>query len=522
MKKLCIFLGGFLFLISVFFHGNFLDVKAQSDLAHKLAGQILLQVQARGEAWYVYPKNFKRYYLGKPKDAFKIMRELGLGITDDNLKLIPRDSDSISGHSSLAGKLAGQILLQVQSKGEAWYVYPKNLKRYYLGKPKDAFKIMRKLGLGVTNENLTKISSANMPMPGEIKWQYRFDFNNESGNYPIGIIRDTLLILENNKKIKALYSDYGKIAWQKDLPSKAKERLKFKNKRIFYEAKDDYIYSVDALTGRALWKFNIKNSKGGLLLVLTDFVILEIDNNLYCLKANTGQKQWKFNLMSQMNDNTVFAMADNYFYILVNGHELWSLDIKTGNKNWKKEINNSIKELKANDSYVYYIDSNNYLHFLNPINGNQIAKININEKFLNEKFLVQENNLYYVNKNSEFCSFKIDQSQIDWKFKVSLANIKMFLKNRGYIYFFTDDKLYSYSKEKELWHVYLNNFKYKKHYFTNDKIYLIDQDNIMYSIDKKTGNLRWKQDGGINQDIIFNDQAVFLQNIKQEILAFYK
>ena len=55
-----------------------------ADLANRLKGRILLQVESKGEAWYVNPDNLKRYYLGRPDDAFKVMRELGLGITNKN------------------------------------------------------------------------------------------------------------------------------------------------------------------------------------------------------------------------------------------------------------------------------------------------------------------------------------------------------------------------------------------------------------------------------------------------------
>ena len=32
-----------------------------------------------------------------------------------------------------------------------------NQKKYYLGKPADAFSVMRNLGLGITNDNVRKI-----------------------------------------------------------------------------------------------------------------------------------------------------------------------------------------------------------------------------------------------------------------------------------------------------------------------------------------------------------------------------
>jgi hypothetical protein len=54
-----------------------------------------------------------------------------------------------------AASLSGRVLLQVESKGEAWYVSPLNGQRYFLGRAADAAKIIRSLGLGVSNRDLT-------------------------------------------------------------------------------------------------------------------------------------------------------------------------------------------------------------------------------------------------------------------------------------------------------------------------------------------------------------------------------
>jgi hypothetical protein len=188
---------------------------AEESLSQKLSGKILLQVESVGEAWYVNPADLKRYYLGRPKDAFDLMRNLGIGITDENLEKIPvglidnddkdDDSDGLSnsledalgtdpqtadsdddGHNDKTeiennynplstGKLnididfteqnIGKIFLQVEKAGQAWYINPNDQKRYYLRRPIDAFNIMRKLSLGITNENLNKIIIGNYIYP---------------------------------------------------------------------------------------------------------------------------------------------------------------------------------------------------------------------------------------------------------------------------------------------------------------------------------------------------------------------
>jgi len=122
--------------------------KIDKVLTRRLKGRILLQVEEKGEAWYVSPIDENKYYLGRPSDAFDVMRKLGLGVSE-------KDYNSFNGIAP--AKLSGRILLRVQSKGEAYYVNPIDLKMHYLGRPADAFNIMRGKGLGITNDNLRKI-----------------------------------------------------------------------------------------------------------------------------------------------------------------------------------------------------------------------------------------------------------------------------------------------------------------------------------------------------------------------------
>jgi hypothetical protein len=197
----------FLFIVALAssFWAN--QIIALSPLSEALKGRILLQVEDNGEAWYVSPLDQKRYYLGKPEDAFDLMQGLGLGISNDDLAKIavgqadyfgfdtdqdglpdnlekslgtslteadtdqdgyddfaeimsdynPLGEGKININENLSNKLAGRILLQVEENGEAWYLDPTDNKRYYLGSGEDAFNLMREKGLGVNNENLAKI-----------------------------------------------------------------------------------------------------------------------------------------------------------------------------------------------------------------------------------------------------------------------------------------------------------------------------------------------------------------------------
>ncbi|MDD4611363.1 MAG: hypothetical protein PHU73_05450, partial [Patescibacteria group bacterium] len=124
-------------------------------LYQKLKGKIILKVESKGEAYYISPAKQEMYYLGKPDDAFQIIRQLGIGITNLDLNKIQSGDATETASTDLifAKKQAGKIFLQVESRGEAWYVNPADYKRYYMYSPANAFWVMRNLGIGISNNN---------------------------------------------------------------------------------------------------------------------------------------------------------------------------------------------------------------------------------------------------------------------------------------------------------------------------------------------------------------------------------
>ncbi|MFA4834230.1 MAG: hypothetical protein WC619_05315 [Patescibacteria group bacterium] len=134
-------------------------------LASKLKGRILLQVESHGEAWYVRSKDLKRYYMKDGAAAYSIMRFFSLGITDVDLAKIPQVSNttemkaasSACANSSLGNRFRGEILLQVQQHGEAWYVDPVKCRAIYMKDGAVAYEVMRFLGLGIITRDLETI-----------------------------------------------------------------------------------------------------------------------------------------------------------------------------------------------------------------------------------------------------------------------------------------------------------------------------------------------------------------------------
>ena len=153
MKKIVLL---FIGAMSITFFAPLPTFASDNDLTEHLKGRILLQVESYGRAWYVNPTDDTRYYLKDGPTAYEMMRTMGLGITNADLAKIPTNTMGPR-NSQLATRLSGRILLQVEDRGEAWYVNPLDGLRYYMRDGETAYALMKKFALGVSNADLRTI-----------------------------------------------------------------------------------------------------------------------------------------------------------------------------------------------------------------------------------------------------------------------------------------------------------------------------------------------------------------------------
>lgn len=134
-------------------------LEAASPIAQRLSGQILLQVEQRGAAWYIDPVTKTRFSLGGAEQAYALMRTRGLGIRHQEL-------ERYLAMGRFPARLAGRIVLDIESHGEAYYISPKTLTATFLRTAEDAYTLMRRVGLGITDAALAQIPISQLtPSP---------------------------------------------------------------------------------------------------------------------------------------------------------------------------------------------------------------------------------------------------------------------------------------------------------------------------------------------------------------------
>lgn len=133
-----------------------------SGISEELKGQFLIRTANEEEAWYADPTTGKLHYLGRSDDAFVLMQQLGLPISNANLnKLKGEGSHSSQVDTILAQQLAGRIILQVEEGNEAWYVWPNDQQRYFIGRPEDAQRVFDELGVEITEEEFASLQKSD-------------------------------------------------------------------------------------------------------------------------------------------------------------------------------------------------------------------------------------------------------------------------------------------------------------------------------------------------------------------------
>ncbi|MDD3711761.1 MAG: L,D-transpeptidase [Patescibacteria group bacterium] len=266
----------FLFFLTLILSLFIFNVKTllASSLPFELRGHFLIQVDNHGQAWYVDTDNTLRHDISSEFLFFEMMKDVGLGISNSDLqkipiaindKLIEIDSDNdgldddleraigtdpynsdsdgdsyndkieILNHFNPLGKgrlaidknfsssLSGEILLQAESQGQAWYVSPLDNLRYYIGDYNDLIKIVSLSGRGINSLSLELITDSDVIKSGAIKnikidisknqRLYYYLGDTEIGSFPISAGKATTPTPKGNFKIinkhlKA-WSSYG-------------------------------------------------------------------------------------------------------------------------------------------------------------------------------------------------------------------------------------------------------------------------------------------------------------------------
>ena len=125
-------------------------------LTNRLRGRILIQTESHGEAWYVDQVSGAKYYLSDGAAALVALKKRAVKVSQATLKRIPVGTLPLTSvKRPVANTLRGRILV---IGSELWHVNPVDGKRYAISNANAVGRLIRAVGLGVSNNNLRTIS----------------------------------------------------------------------------------------------------------------------------------------------------------------------------------------------------------------------------------------------------------------------------------------------------------------------------------------------------------------------------
>lgn len=144
--------------------------RSTSDINNRFKGHVMLKAEDKGQLYYISPVSKKAYYIVTPKHTMQIMKGTSIGVSTANIEKVPvggycpstrPNCDNPAKHDqTFANHYKGYIFLEVEEKGEAWYVNPKDGKRYYLGTPENAYNILASASTGISNKDFANLEFA--------------------------------------------------------------------------------------------------------------------------------------------------------------------------------------------------------------------------------------------------------------------------------------------------------------------------------------------------------------------------
>ena len=233
---------------------------------------------------------------------------------------------------------------------------------------------------------------------------------------------------------------------------------------------------------RKIGKFKFKKTvkrraKEPDVIISKDFIIF-YDNNGSFFKFDQNSKlKWKTRVYTKKERNHVFntsmVLANEKIFVADNLGKYFSIDLKSGEVIWSKRHRVPFNsQMKAKDNKIYIIDTDNTLLCISTKNGSIIWNLKTQNtliKTLKKLSLVTDANyIYFSNSLGDITKADLKTGDLVWQMPTQNTILKSetnFLKMSDIV-------------------------------LDKDSLYISNNNTSFYSLDKKTGLIKWIQ--GIN------------------------
>lgn len=313
-------------------------------------------------------------------------------------------------------------------------------------------------------------TTPNGPWQSQVLWQTRFSTPVLSG---IVRLKDGLLIGTAKGKIVKLDAKTGQILWQKQLSSEVLTVPLVDGERFYSRTVDGKLYALSTETGEQIWvvehplpNLSLRGLPSATLVNNTLYVGWET-GQLQALSAQSGETLWQTQVVVPKGRTDLERLVDlqaapvlyqGRLYVLAYQGKLVALDPQTGDLYWSKKLSGYQKplihqnwllvqddmdqlhafdlatgtklwqsgrfkyrrltQLKVDDVGRLLVgDGLGYLHWLDPLNGTEIARTQVSVDGSNGESVIQVyptgERVYVLDDAGYLTQYRIVPSELD-------------------------------------------------------------------------------------------------------------
>ncbi len=201
---------------------------------------------------------------------------------------------------------------------------------------------------GTTGGDLVALDVAN----GHERWRQRL--SSAPVSEPV-VDGQALFVRTRDGAIAELQAFTGKFLNRIDAGSGFSGELSLKDHQMFAANEDGFLYAVDTLSGRVIWKHRLDDLVRQRPVLVEGTIALTARQELRCLNARNGSDVWRFSAAESISAGPVHA--EGRYYVGDTAGSVYSVRAEDGRLDWRCGGESPIRSVSVTPTRVFVSDA---------------------------------------------------------------------------------------------------------------------------------------------------------------------
>lgn len=265
---------------------------------------------------------------------------------------------------------------------------------------------------------------------------------------------------------------------------------------------DHNLYAIDAKQGKFIWKYATEDLISSSPCVWKELVFVGSDDRLiYALNRETGRIVWSAPTRGRVISSP--RAAHGYVFVGSDDHCLYNLEARTGRLVWKYQTDSYVRSSPAVSEEFVYFGSDDSNVYAVEIRSNRLKWRFTTRRPVISSPLLHEGLLFFGSVDRTFYAVDAKAGWAVWDHRAmdSIFSSPAISESLGFVYFGSvDHNVYAVDYGRgppPVWTFETDGkVSTSSPVVTQEAIYIGSGDGYLYSLDARTGALRWKFNTG--------------------------